>query len=392
MGRLCPQLLPDGLEVRVEGASCLRWTGGFVFCALILSQLAVELDLIGGANDQEPPALLYGSPHPRSMRAPPSARWCAAARGGADGQLHACAPISHQAIAEEDGGGALPWATQHSLLATLRGGVRRLDLDVFATKGGAAGHSLLVAHPTRLQSALGLPRPPMQHTAAEISAAAERKLWPPPLTLKELLAWIGGPGPGLQVESITLEPKQDGALPEFVFEKLLDDVAAAPGMDSRTTLILRSQSAISAAAARRQHGGSFTEAELLAGAFKEPDPLAAGPKYALSIRDIRPDGTPVTPAGALNHARKAIEHANEMTRGPRYRVIMPSAKLLLAAPKEAAELVAVAHAAGVEVLTWTVDDDASLSPLMDLALDGIVSNRPFALGAQIAERLARCGT
>ena len=80
----------------------------------------------------------------------------------------------------------------------------------------------------------------MQHTANEVAAAAERKLWPAPLTLKEFLAWMGTTGAGQQVESITLEPKRDFTLPEFVFDKLLDDVLAAPGIDSRTTVILSS--------------------------------------------------------------------------------------------------------------------------------------------------------
>ena len=123
----------------------------------------------------------------------------------------------------------------------LRGGIRRFDLDVFATQAsGEAGHSLLIAHPRQLQAGLGLARPPMQHTANEIAAAAERKLWPAPLTLKEFLAWMGTTGAGQQVESITLEPKRDLTLPEFVFDKLLDDVLAAPGIDSRTTVILSS--------------------------------------------------------------------------------------------------------------------------------------------------------
>ena len=80
----------------------------------------------------------------------------------------------------------------------------------------------------------------MEHTATEIATAAELKLWPSPLTLNELLAWMASSGAGQQVESITLEPKQDDGVPDTAFVKLLDNVLSVPGLDSRTTIILRS--------------------------------------------------------------------------------------------------------------------------------------------------------
>ena len=83
--------------------------------------------------------------------------------------------------------------------------------------------------------------------------------------------------------------------------------------------------------------------------------LGHGPGFALSVRDRKPDGSAVSSAArTLQHVKSAIEHVVELTNGPTYRVVMPSAKLLLDAPTEAAALVAAAHAASVSVLTWTV--------------------------------------
>jgi hypothetical protein len=261
---LLPEL-PPGLEIKVEGASCFRWCGVITMVALVLAQLLIELDIVGGENGQEPPAVLFGSvggDHAHATPTAPDAAWCRAARGQAADQRHACTVIAHQAIPE---GVALkqqsnhveqddvrastistphdtspPWATRESLLATLRAGIRRFDLDVFATYNSEAGHSLLIAHPGQVQSALGLARPPTQHTAIEIAAMAEHKLWPSPLTLDELLAWMGTTGAGQLVEGITLEPKRDESIPESAFVKMLDNVVRAPGLDSRTTIILRS--------------------------------------------------------------------------------------------------------------------------------------------------------
>lgn len=260
---LAPEL-PAGLEIKINGASCFRWCGAFTLTALVLVQLLIELDVVGGENDQEPPAVLFGSvvASTPASRPPPDTAWCRAARGRAPDQRHACSLIAHQVIpeavaleqlshqSEQIGASSTaidktadmsaPWVTSESLLATLRAGITRLDLDVFSTQGSDSNDSLLIGHPWRIQKALELARPPSQHTAAEIAEAAEVKFWPAPLTLKDLLTWMSTTGAGQQVESITLEPKRDETLPESVYIKLLDDVFSAPGLDARTAIIFRS--------------------------------------------------------------------------------------------------------------------------------------------------------
>lgn len=49
-------------------------------------------------------------------------------------------------------------------------------------------------------------------------------------------------------------------------------------------------------------------------------------------------------------------------------------------------LVAEAHAAGLAVIPWTVDDTATMSALLDMGVDGIITDYPHRLRAVVAER------
>ncbi|WP_236866764.1 glycerophosphodiester phosphodiesterase family protein [Brevibacterium daeguense] len=50
------------------------------------------------------------------------------------------------------------------------------------------------------------------------------------------------------------------------------------------------------------------------------------------------------------------------------------------------QMVADAHAAGIEVIPWTVDDPATMHHLMDLGVDGLITDRPDRLREVMAER------
>lgn len=50
------------------------------------------------------------------------------------------------------------------------------------------------------------------------------------------------------------------------------------------------------------------------------------------------------------------------------------------------ELVADAHAAGMAVIPWTIDDRATMASLMDAGVDGIITNYPDRLRALMVER------
>jgi glycerophosphoryl diester phosphodiesterase len=42
-------------------------------------------------------------------------------------------------------------------------------------------------------------------------------------------------------------------------------------------------------------------------------------------------------------------------------------------------IVAEAHASGIRVIVWTVDDPAVMQPLFDIGVDGIITDRPDLL-------------
>jgi glycerophosphoryl diester phosphodiesterase len=48
--------------------------------------------------------------------------------------------------------------------------------------------------------------------------------------------------------------------------------------------------------------------------------------------------------------------------------------------------VAAAHLAGVAVHVWTINDEDEMSRLLELGVDGLVSDRPSVLAALLARR------
>jgi len=51
-----------------------------------------------------------------------------------------------------------------------------------------------------------------------------------------------------------------------------------------------------------------------------------------------------------------------------------------------AELVLAAHRAGLALHVWTVNDEKSMEALLDLGVDGLISDRPSALVGVLERR------
>ena len=50
--------------------------------------------------------------------------------------------------------------------------------------------------------------------------------------------------------------------------------------------------------------------------------------------------------------------------------------------------VAAAHGAGVQVHVWTIDDETTMARLLDLGVDGIMTDRPRVLKELLERRHA----
>jgi glycerophosphoryl diester phosphodiesterase len=55
-------------------------------------------------------------------------------------------------------------------------------------------------------------------------------------------------------------------------------------------------------------------------------------------------------------------------------------------PYTTPELVAEAHAAGIAVIPWTIDDPATMNYLIDAGVDGIITDYPDRLREVVAAR------
>jgi glycerophosphoryl diester phosphodiesterase len=91
------------------------------------------------------------------------------------------------------------------------------------------------------------------------------------------------------------------------------------------------------------------------------------------IARLRPQ-TPTT----LLFERPPREASAARTLGPRQDIVT-------------SDLIEGAHAAGVRVVPWTVNDVQTMAELIDLGVDGIVTDQPALAHAVVASRLARQG-
>ncbi len=103
-----------------------------------------------------------------------------------------------------------------------------------------------------------------------------------------------------------------------------------------------------------------------------------------AFRALAP-GVP-TSAGTLGTAEfwRAVHHGTEFPDLDAVALQVPETQGDLRVVDEA--LVAAAHERGLAVHVWTVNEEEAMARLLDLGVDGLISDRPTALAAVLAER------
>jgi glycerophosphoryl diester phosphodiesterase len=124
-----------------------------------------------------------------------------------------------------------------------------------------------------------------------------------------------------------------------------------------------------------------THAELARSGFEGPVlVLSFNPRSVEASRAIAPG----VPTGFLATAPVEPSEALAYAAGAGHDLVLPSARSLIPAGPSFVE---EAHAAGVRVGTWTVDDAETLRMLLDRGVDAIASNDPAMGLAVLAERV-----
>lgn len=244
-------------------------------------------------------------------------------RGGFAAMAHRGGWLEPQDVAREN--------SVHAFSRAVELGFRYLEVDVRTTADG----ELVVFHDSDLDRATDATGRIVEHTWADLAGVR-----------------IGGTDP---------IPRLDELLEQFPDTRFNIDVKEARAVAPLVAAIER------AGAARRVCVASFSTARLRA--FR-----AAAPGVC----------TAVSPRGVAwaTHAfglRRVLSDGGQALQVP---VRYPGAPLPLVRP----DVVRIAHARGRAVHVWTVNDEASMHHLLDLGVDGLVSDDITTLKRVLLER------
>jgi glycerophosphoryl diester phosphodiesterase len=95
---------------------------------------------------------------------------------------------------------------------------------------------------------------------------------------------------------------------------------------------------------------------------------------------------PVAQGASERDVRAFLRSAAEGSEPPAGPMALQLPASADATPLITRELVAYAHASGVQVHAWTINDSAQMHELLDLGVDGIITDFPGRLAGVIAER------
>ena len=96
--------------------------------------------------------------------------------------------------------------------------------------------------------------------------------------------------------------------------------------------------------------------------------------------------TPVAQGASERDVRAFLRSAAEGSEPPAGPMALQLPAGASATPLITRELVAYAHASGVQIHAWTINDAARMHELLDLGVDGIITDFPGRLARVIAER------
>ncbi|MEE6273394.1 glycerophosphodiester phosphodiesterase [Georgenia sp. MJ206] len=255
------------------------------------------------------------------------------------------------ALAHRGGGAETPENSRAAVEGTLALGYRYLETDVRATADGV----VVLHHDARLERTTDGEGPISARTWADVARlrdASGRR----PVRLDEVLADFGG-------LRLNIDAKDDGVVAPLL--RVIDEAGAhervclASFSDARLRRIRTATGGAVATSLGQAECARLVLAARGRGRLAGTLARAGALRWGVPV----PDGPPA--------ARAVCVQVPERYRG--VPVVTP-------------RFLALAHRLGLAVHVWTVDDAADMHRLLDLGVDGLVTDRPTTLRAVLRER------
>ena len=243
-------------------------------------------------------------------------------------------------IAHRGGSAVWPQNTMAAFEGAVGLGYRHLETDVQATSDGV----LAVFHDDMLSPTSDLDGRISEMTWSEVSRA--RVDGEPIPRLEELLD-------AFDDVRISIDPKTDAAVEPLI------EALRRPGVLERVCI------------------GSFSDERLerVDAAFGDAACLSFSPREIARLRMMSMTGLPVRPLRSARPGSPSRTRPERPFRGRIASIPLRQGPIPLATRR----LVDYAHRAGMAVHVWTIDDPAEMDRLLDINVDGIMTDEPRVL-------------
>lgn len=278
-------------------------------------------------------------------------------------------------LAHQGGELEAPSSTMYALATAVAKGADALELDVHAT---ADGHLVVVHDPTVDRTTGG------RGAIEALTLAQIRRLDAAYWFVPEEGVVAGRAPPDYPLRGVATgdRPPPDGSTPEDFTIPALAEVFERFGQTLINIDIKQTAPhAQSYEAQVAQLIERFARADTTMVASFHPQALTAFRKLAPAV------ATSASPAEVLAFWM-AVQQGTEVAQAPAYEAFQVPVAHEGVRVVDAA-FVERAHDSGVAVHVWTIDDATTMHDLLDLGVDGIVTNRPAVLEAVLRERFPR---